>query len=150
MTERKEARLTPITRTDDQGRVTMVRTPVMDLEGTLTPTELHYVVQHFGVPEPVRTQDWTLAVGGEVQRPLDLSFDDLRRFPGRTVRTVMECSGSDADFFEYAKGETTRPSRARDGMILSASEWTGTSLASVLNEAGTHGQGGQRPRRRVG
>ena len=140
MTERKEARLTPITQTDDQGQVTMVRTPVMDLEGPITPTELHYVVQHFGVPEPVRTQDWTLAVGGEVQRPLDISFEDLRRFPGRTVRTVMECSGSDAAFFEYAKGETPRPSRARDGMILSASEWTGTSLASVLNEAGLTGK----------
>ena len=126
---------------DEQGRLTRVRTPVMDSEGLLTPTEFHYVVQHFAVPDPVPAGDWTLTVDGEVKQPLKLDFEELRRFPGRTVRTVMECSGSDADFFEYAKGERTdRPSRTNECMILSASEWTGTPLASVLNEAGLTGR----------
>ena len=112
----------------------------MELEGLITPTALHYVVQHFDVPEPVRAEDWTLTVDGEVKRPLRLTYEDLRRFPGRTVRTVMECSGSDADFFEYFKGEKPRPSRAKECMILSASEWTGTPLAAVLHEAGLSGR----------
>lgn len=121
---------------DDKGRVRRIRTPVMDLEGPLTPTEFFYVVQHFDVPEPIPAATWTLTVDGEVHRPLRLSLEELQRFPGRTVRTVMECSGSDADFFEFFKGEGPRPSRTKDRMILSGGEFTGTPLAAVLREAG--------------
>ncbi len=133
-------KLTPVTLHDEEGRTVRVRAPVMELEGLITPTELHYVVQHFDVPKIVPAKDWSLTLHGEVKSPLKLSYDELRRFPGRTVRTVMECSGSDADFFEYSKGERARPSRAKECMILSASEWTGVPLASVLNEAGLTGK----------
>jgi DMSO/TMAO reductase YedYZ molybdopterin-dependent catalytic subunit len=128
--------ITPVTLTDDEGRTVRIRTPVMDLEGLLTPTELHYTVQHFAVPPVVETAAWRLEVCGAVRTPLILDFERLRRFPGRSVRTVMECSGSDADYFEYFRGQGRRPSRRREGMILSASEWTGTPLFAVLQEAG--------------
>ena len=126
----------PVTMLDDEGRTIRIRTPVMDLEGLITPTELHYTVQHFDVPEVVPADKWSLSIDGEVKNPLTLSFDDLRRFPGRSVRTVMECSGSDATFFEYFKDEGPKPSRTQECMILSASEWTGVPLATVLREAG--------------
>src|SRR5437870_5698272 len=42
--------INPLTLTDDEGRTMRIRTPVMDLEGLITPTNLHYTVQHFGVP----------------------------------------------------------------------------------------------------
>src|SRR5207244_12663001 len=109
---------------------------VMDLEVLITPTNLHYTVQHFAVPPVVETDSWELKIVGEVKSPLTLNFDQLRRFPGRSVRTVMECSGSDATFFEYLKGDGPRPSRTQEGMILSASEWTGAPLAALLHEAG--------------
>ena len=128
--------ITPVTLTDDEGRTVRIRTPVMDLEGLITPTDLHYTVQHFAVPPVVETDAWELNIFGEVKNPLTLNFDQLRRFPGRSVRTVMECSGSDATFFEYFKGEGPKPSRTQEGMILSASEWTGVPLAAVLHEAG--------------
>jgi DMSO/TMAO reductase YedYZ molybdopterin-dependent catalytic subunit len=132
--------INPVTLTDDEGRTVRIRTPVMDLEGLITPTQLHYTVQHFAVPPVVETAAWELRVCGEVSTPLILNFDQLRRFPGRSVRTVMECSGSDATFFEYFKGEGPRPSRTQEGMILSASEWTGAPLAAVLQEAGLTGK----------
>ena len=116
---------------DEEGRVRRVRAPVTELEGLITPTELHYVVP---------AEKWALSVSGEVKRPLDLNFEELRRFPGRTVRTVMECSGSDATYFEYFKGVGPKPSRTDECMILSASEWTGVPLAAVLNEAGLTGR----------
>ena len=122
----------PVTLTDDEGRTVRIRTPVMDLEGLITPTDLHYTVQHFAVPPVVHADDWKLEILGEVKTPLTLNFELLRRFPGRSVRTVMECSGSDATFFEYFRGEGPKPSRTREGMILSASEWTGVPLAAVL------------------
>ena len=126
----------PVTLLDDEGRTVRIRTPVMDLEGLITPTHLHYTVQHFDVPPIIPADQWTLTIDGEVKNPLTLSFDDLRRFPGRSVRTVMECSGSDATFFEFLKGEGPRPSRTSEAMILSASEWTGVPLYAVLQEAG--------------
>ena len=126
----------PMVLTDDEGRVVRVRAPVLDLEGLITPTDLHYVVQHFAVPEPVSAEKWSLTLDGEVNSPLKINYEELRRFPGRTVRTVMECSGSDTEFFDYFKGEGPKPSRADQCMILSASEWTGVPLAAVLNQAG--------------
>ena len=128
--------LNPVTLMDDDGRTVRIRTPVMDLEGLITPTDLHYTVQHFDVPPVVPTDQWELKVHGQVKNELTLNFDQLRRFPGRSVRTVMECSGSDATFFEYFKDEGPKPSRTQECMILSASEWTGVPLAAVLNAAG--------------
>jgi DMSO/TMAO reductase YedYZ molybdopterin-dependent catalytic subunit len=121
---------------DDQERITRIRTPVMDLEGHMTPTHLFYVVQHFAVPEPIRTEDWRMTIDGEVQNPVTLTYEDMRRMPARTVRTVMECSGSDANFFEYFQGKGPRPIRAEEGMIASAGEFTGVPLATVLARAG--------------
>ena len=121
---------------DDQERITRIRTPVMDLEGHMTPTHLFYVVQHFAVPEPIRPEDWRMTIDGEVQNTLTLTYEDVRRMPARTVRTVMECSGSDANFFEYFQGQGPRPIRAEEGMIASAGEFTGVPLATVLARAG--------------
>ena len=84
----------PVTLLDDQGRLVRIRTPVMDLEGLITPTDLHYTVQHFAVPEVVPADQWLLTIEGEVKNPLTLNFDDLRRLPGRSVRTVSQASGT--------------------------------------------------------
>ena len=45
--------INPVTLTDEEGRTVRIRTPVMDLEGLITPTDLHYTVQHFAVPPVV-------------------------------------------------------------------------------------------------
>src|SRR5579864_2657552 len=126
----------PVTLKDNEDRTVRIRTPVMDLEGPITPTDLHYTVQHFAVPPVIATDRWRLQLFGEVKAPLTLDFAALRRLPARSVRTVMECSGSDATYFEYFKGEGPKPSRTKECMILSASEWTGVPLAAVLHEAG--------------
>ena len=133
--------MNPVNLLDKEGRVERVRTPVLELEGLITPTELHYVVQHFDVPEVVSAVQWSMTIDGEVKNPLTIDYERLRRYPGRTVRTVMECSGSDATYFEYFKGEGPKPSRTQERMILSACEWTGTPLAAVLNDAGLTDKG---------
>ena len=125
---------------DEQGNLLNVRCPVLDLEGLITPTRLFYGVQHFGVPDAVSANEWRLTVGGQVQQPLELDYQTLRRLPARTVRTVMECSGSDMDYFDYFQGNAARPSRANDYMWLSAGEFTGAPLAAVLHHAGLTGK----------
>jgi hypothetical protein len=84
-----------------------------------------------------------------VKRPLEITYEALRRLPARTVRTVMECSGSDANYFEYFQGMGQKPLRCEEAMILSAGEFTGVPLAAVLEQAGI-GKGGACASRRLG
>ena len=126
----------PVAVTDDEGRITRVRTPVHELDGLITPNRLFYAVQHFGVPDAVDRDAWELSIEGSASHPVRLTYAQLRSLPGHTVRTVMECSGSDAKFFDYVEGKGERPSRAREGMILSAGEFSGVSLSTILELAG--------------
>src|ERR1700687_580084 len=66
--------INPVTLSDDEGRTVRIRTPVMDLEGLITPTDLHYTVPHFAVPPVVRSERWELKGAGELKNSLTLNF----------------------------------------------------------------------------
>ena len=96
---------------DAEGRVISGRTPILDQEGLITPTNGSYVVTQLDMPEPVHPDDWTLTLSGEVERPSRLSLDDLRNLPGRSVRAVTECAGNDEGYFDYERRGMPKPSR---------------------------------------
>src|SRR6187455_427462 len=73
---------------DSQGRVINGRAPITELEGLITPTDAYYVVNQLEVPDPIHPDDWILTIGGEVEKPIELSLKDLQKLPGRTVRAV--------------------------------------------------------------
>jgi sulfane dehydrogenase subunit SoxC len=130
----------PLQRKDTEGRVSYQRSPWAELQGLITPTDLRYVVAQLEMPQPLHPDDWSLTIDGEVERALRLDLDDLRRLPGRTVRVVHECSGTDADFFDYLKDGGERPSQfdltqPHTGQT-SSGEFTGVPLATVLELAG--------------
>jgi DMSO/TMAO reductase YedYZ molybdopterin-dependent catalytic subunit len=132
--------------TNKQGQIFRAMAPVLDQEGLITPTPASYVVQHFDVPAVMRPEDWTLTINGHVNQLVTLTYDDLRELPGRTVRMVMECSGNDAQFFDaqYAERfiglmrylDPTYDGKRWQGGLISAGEFTGAPLASVLEKAG--------------
>ena len=133
---------------DAQGRVILGKTPVMELEGLITPTDLTYIVAQLEMPDPVSPDEWSLSVEGQVERPLTINLEELQKLPGRTVRAVTECAGNDSEFFDYLKSGGVKPSRSNVGDAsftsaastigyVSAGEFTGVPLASVLEEAGT-------------
>jgi DMSO/TMAO reductase YedYZ molybdopterin-dependent catalytic subunit len=97
--------------TDAEGRVINGRSPLLDLEGLITPTDAYYIVNQLEVPEPIHPDDWRLTIDGALERPLELSLEDLRMLPGRTVRAVTECAGNDAGFFDYLTKGGNKPSR---------------------------------------
>ena len=107
---------------------TSSRTPLQDLHGTITPSDLHYERHHAGVPV-VDPRGYRLVVHGMVDRPLTFTLDDLKRFPAVTRTCFLECSGN----FGGQRSETT----AQDlcGMT-SQSEWTGVMLSTIFNEVG--------------
>jgi sulfite oxidase len=110
--------------------------PPLDLlVGSLvTPIELFYVRNHGEVPE-VDPAAYRLEVVGMVDRPLELSLEDLRDgFARVTLDATLNCAGnrrSQLIDVEPIPGEVPW----RDGAIGNGS-WTGARLADVLAAAG--------------
>lgn len=133
-------RSTPVARKDPEGRTFLVRSPWWELEGLTTPTDLRFVRQHFGPPDPVIPSDWSFSITGEVGNPLSLGLDALRRLPSRTVRAVTDCSGNDMAFFDHVEGETAKPSHhdltLMGAGVIAAGEFTGIPLRILLEMAG--------------
>ena len=58
--------------------------PLEALRYDVTPTGLHYLVLHFDIPRWTRRPGGS-AIGGLVERPLELTLDDIRRRPSVTL-----------------------------------------------------------------
>jgi len=107
---------------------TSSRTPLQDLEGTITPSDLHYERHHAGVPV-VDPKAFRLVIHGMVDRPLTFTLDALKRFPATTRTCFLECSGN----FGGTREETSAQELCG---LTSQSEWTGVMLSTIFNEAG--------------
>src|SRR5205814_6775008 len=72
-----------------------------------------------------------VAVAGDVERPLELSLDDLRRLGTRTLLTTMECAGNNRmSLAPLPSGEPWL------GGAVSTGQWRGTPLRAILEKAG--------------
>jgi DMSO/TMAO reductase YedYZ molybdopterin-dependent catalytic subunit len=105
-------------------------TPLDSVRGWVTPTRLFFVRNHFPVPQ-IDLGGWRLAVRGCVQRPLELTWDDLNRLPQRTVLATLECAGNGRSFL------TPRVEGVPWGAgAVAHAEWSGVPLRDVLEQAG--------------
>jgi sulfane dehydrogenase subunit SoxC len=104
-------------------------TPLEQLHGTLTPSDLHFERHHAGIPaiDPARH---SLLLHGMVDRPLKFSLADLKRFPAVTRTCFIECSGN----LNTQAGERSTPQLLCG--LTSQSEWTGVAVSTLLTEAG--------------
>lgn len=93
---------------DKEGRVVSSRSPFLDLEGVITPTDNTYILAQLQMPEPVHPEDYEFSLFGEVENPATYTLEKIRGLPGRTVRAVIECAGNDADFFNYLEEDGNR------------------------------------------
>jgi DMSO/TMAO reductase YedYZ molybdopterin-dependent catalytic subunit len=100
------------------------------LREPLTPVGLHYLLIHFDIPQ-VDAATWRLAVGGKLERPLELTLDDIRSRPARTLAVTLECAGNGR-----ALQPRHEPSQPWLTEAVGNAEWTGTPLAPLLEEAG--------------
>lgn len=107
-------------------------TPLGQLSGAITPSDLHFERHHAGIPA-LDPDQHTLTIHGLVDRPLTFSVADIKRFP-QVVRTYfVECSGNGRSAYRAPKPDMTAQRVA--GMV-STSEWTGVPLATLFREAG--------------
>lgn len=112
-------------------------TPLQELSGSITPSDLHFERHHAGIPllDPSRH---TLTIHGLVDQPLTFSVDDIKRFP-QVVRThFVECSGNGRSAYRAPKPDMN--AQKVSGMV-STSEWTGVPLATLLREVGVQAKG---------
>ena len=104
--------------------------PLESLRYDLTPIGLHYLLIHFDIPL-VDPATWRLEIGGEVDRRLSLSLDELNERPRATVACTLECAGNGRA--RLAPRPVSQPWLEE---AIGNAEWTGTPLAPLLEEAG--------------
>ena len=108
--------------------LTSSRTPLQDLHGTITPSDLHFERHHGGIPD-VDPASYELLVHGLVDRPTVFSLDDLKRFPAVSRICFLECSGN------LRRGRPDLSPQRLCG-LTSQSEWTGVRLSTIFREVG--------------
>jgi len=108
------------------------KTPLQDLTGFITPSDLHYERHHTGIPS-VDPDAYALRIEGLVDRPVTLTLSDLKRLPERSDIRYMECGSNGVRAFAGMVPEMTPADF--DGMV-STSQWTGTAFSSLLELVG--------------
>ena len=79
----------------------------------------------------MKAETWRLKIAGQVTRPLELTLEEIKKRPRRTIAVTMECAGNGRALFA--------PRRISQPWLLEAigtAEWTGTPLRSILQDAG--------------
>jgi len=113
-------------------RPPQLETPMKYFASAITPNEAFYVRYHIPPPTQVDLSTWRLKVTGHLDKPLELSFDDLQsKFPRASIVAVNQCSGNGRGYFsprvfggQWANG------------AMGNAEWTGVRLRDVLSAAG--------------
>lgn len=106
--------------------------PIQDLTGTITPSDLLFERHHAGVAmiDPKR---YKLLVHGMVERPMMFTIDDLKRLPSESRVHFIECSGNGRAAYRDPKPDLTP--QMVDGLTGNG-EWTGVPLSVLLSEVG--------------
>ena len=113
-------------------------TPPVALQQDIVPNELFYVRNHWREVPEIDPMAYRLVVDGQVDRPLNLSYDELRQMPLSRFEATFECCGN-SPVPEYW-GQISRSSSVMEQIkghgIMGNAEWAGVSLADVLADAG--------------
>ncbi len=104
--------------------------PFSTLNSFITPNEQFFIRSHFAVPK-LSPRSWRLKVEGLVDRPFEISYDDLLNLPSRSMTMTLECAGNSRIFL------TPKVGGLQWGLgAVGNAEWTGVPLAAVLERAG--------------
>jgi sulfite dehydrogenase (cytochrome) subunit A len=109
-----------------------LETPWSAYQQDLTPNDAFYVRWHLQViPTAVDPRTWRLAVKGHVDRPLELSLDELRRMEPMSLVAVNQCSGNSRSLFT-----PKMPGAQWGNGAMGNARWTGVRLRDLLERAG--------------
>ena len=104
--------------------------PFDQLDSFLTPNDQFYIRSHFKAPVLDRHQ-YRLSMGGAVQHPFTISYEELLAMPSVTRPATLECAGNGRIFLvPQVKGAQWQLG------AVSTAEWTGVPLSDLLERAG--------------
>ena len=106
-------------------------TPVALLDSYITPIEHFDVRSHMPVPAQLDAAAWSLKVGGEVNSPVSLSLDEIKKLPAVTITMTLECAGNGRGFFDPAVAGIQWEKGA-----VGTARFTGARLSDVLKRVG--------------
>jgi DMSO/TMAO reductase YedYZ molybdopterin-dependent catalytic subunit len=112
-----------------------LETPVEYFNTWLTPVPHFFVRNH--MDEPIELlEDWSLSVGGEVEKPFTLNLAELSKMESHSVVNTLECAGNGRNLhrpqvpgIQWGKG------------AVSTARFSGPRLADVLQRAGVKPSG---------
>ncbi len=84
----------------------------------ITPNSDFYVEDIHGPPKPLNVETWRLKISGNIDRPLTLSLDQIRKRPTLRRIITLRCIGNPVG-----------------GYALGNAEWQGLSLSDLLDGA---------------
>ena len=106
-----------------------------NMRGMITPVR-EFFVRNNSVSLDVDVESWRLSVKGDaVTNPIQLTYDDIRKMPSRTLVSYLECAGNHRAMFDLVKGQKAAGTQWKTGGVGCA-KWTGVSLRDVLHMAG--------------
>ena len=95
-------------------------TRTLDKSSFITPVDTFFGVQHYG-PTQVDLATYKLRLSGLVNKPVELTLEELKRRPRTELIVGFECSGNNA---------------ARLNTLAGNARWVGTSVAALLKSVG--------------
>jgi DMSO/TMAO reductase YedYZ molybdopterin-dependent catalytic subunit len=109
--------------------------------GYTIPNERFFIRDHTGTPI-IDAASWRLKLFGTglrgtpaLDNAVQLTYDDLRAMPKKTITCFIECAGNGRSFFQSQQGTMGAGTQWNLGGIGVAS-WTGVPLKEVLKRAG--------------
>jgi sulfane dehydrogenase subunit SoxC len=108
-------------------------TPHHLLRGTITPSGLHFELNHQGIPD-IHPEQHELVIHGMVRRPMKYTVDALENYAMVTRQHVLECAGNGSVLWADKPAPDVTLDKTHG--LMSASEWTGVPLATLLDECG--------------
>ncbi len=113
-------------------RPPQLETPLHHFKELITPNNALFVRWHITpIPTSVDLNLWRLKVGGNTEKELQLSIDDLKKFEKVTYTAVIQCSGNGRSFFEPRV-----PGGQWGNGAMGNITWSGSRLKDIINTAG--------------
>jgi DMSO/TMAO reductase YedYZ molybdopterin-dependent catalytic subunit len=107
-------------------------TPAHLLDDDITPIARHFIRNNGIPPANLDAASWRLTVDGEVETPLTLSIDDLRRdFQVVDLQLQLECGGN-------GRASFNPPARGNQWTVgaVGNAQWSGVRYRDVIRAAG--------------
>ena len=104
--------------------------PLESLRWDITPPGLHYLLTHYDIPA-IDPTGFELVVDGLVDAALSLDLDAIQRRPRISAIVTLECAGNGRA--QLLPRPVSQPWLTE---AVGTARWSGTSLSSLLREAG--------------